>query len=114
MGKRESDAKYRHSKNGLIRRLYSLIKRRTSGGNCKNPELYEGLQLMSKESFIEWANSSIEFHVLHQNWVESNYDTRFTPSVDRIDSTIGYVIENVRWVTHKQNSLLAVRKRWSA
>ena len=112
--KKKSDAKYRRSKKGLVRRLYSMIKRRVRGGNCKNPDMYLGLELMSKEDFIAWADSSIEFHGLHQQWLEGGYDTRLTPSVDRIDSSMGYTLVNVRWVTHAQNSLLAVRKRWSA
>jgi hypothetical protein len=66
--------------------------------------LYEGKFLLDKTSFYNWAMSCPEFHALYDEWVDSNYDRKLTPSVDRIDSSKGYEVSNMEWVTHSENS----------
>ncbi len=85
-------------------RLYRNMKSRTGGVQHKKAHLYKGLYLLDKESFYEWAKSSYEFHDMFSQWEASNYDRKLTPTVDRIDSSIGYVISNMRWLTHSVNS----------
>jgi len=89
------------------------MKRRVLGDNVLNPELYVGLELLTKSEFIQWSYNNLDLQKLFVNWVANNFDTRFTPSIDRIDSKLGYTLNNIRWVTHAENSRLASAKRWS-
>jgi hypothetical protein len=111
--RRDRDKIYRRSKPGLVRRCWHKMKQRISGKNTLNPHLYAGKELLPVDTFIEWARDSKDLDRLHDQWVKSGYDIRYTPSVDRINSNIGYVLENIRWVTHQENSRMAMIKRYS-
>lgn len=43
---------------------------------------------------------------------DSWYDRKLAPTVDRVNSTLGYEVWNMEWVTHSENSRRgAVSKR---
>jgi len=67
--------------------------------------LYKGLDILSKEDFINWSLET-NFKDLLLGYEESGYDRKLAPSVDRIDSILGYTIGNIRWITHSENSRL--------
>lgn len=104
--KREYDKQYRRSLIGLIRRSHVKMKQRIKG-NCRTPQIYANLSIMSSEDFIFFSINCSALQDLYKEWVISGYDIRLTPSVDRIDSSKGYVLGNIRWITHAQNSRLA-------
>lgn len=66
--------------------------------------LYKDKFLLSRELFYAWAMPHTKFHKLYIEWVDSGYDRKLCPSVDRIDSSKGYTLENMEWVTHSENS----------
>ena len=41
---------------------------------------------------------------LFKNFTESNRQRRLAPSIDRIDSNLGYLPSNCQWLTLSQNS----------
>jgi len=95
--------KYEKTESGFLMRLYRNMESRISGIQTAKYHLYKGLDILDKESFYKWAKS-IEFRSLFKLWEESQYDRKLTPSVDRIDSSKGYSIDNMEWVTHSENS----------
>lgn len=96
--------KYEKTMNGFLMRLYRNMKSRVTGVQRLKFHLYAGCELVSKEEFYSWAKESEEFLKLFSDWVMSNYDRKLTPSVDRVDSTYGYRLDNMEWVTHSENS----------
>jgi hypothetical protein len=96
--------KYERTKPGKLMRIYRNMKSRVCGVQHLKAHLYEGKYLMPKEEFYQWASSCYAFHQLYAAWVESGYDRKLAPSVDRVDSTRGYEIDNLEWVTHSENS----------
>ena len=96
--------KYEKTINGLLMRKYRNMKSRVSGIQKQKSHLYEGKSLLDKEFFYDWALGSADFHKLYKDWVDSDYDRKLCPTVDRIDSSKGYVIGNMEWVTHSENS----------
>jgi len=96
--------KYEKSVNGFLVRLYRNMKSRVTGVQKLKFHLYRGKCLLPKDEFYAWANSSPEFKMLFENWKLNNYDRKLTPSVDRIDSSDGYCLSNMAWVTHSENS----------
>lgn len=94
---------YRKTKKGFLVRLYDNMSQRIKG-NQKKSNLYIGKEIVSKQDFYNWANNNNDFDILFEQWKESNYDRKFTPSIDRINSNKGYTFDNMEWVTHSENS----------
>lgn len=96
--------KYERTKKGKIMRIYRNMLSRVTGVQKAKYHLYKGKTLIGKEFFYKWAINSPEFHALFDCWVESGFDRKYAPSVDRVDSSQGYVVSNMEWVTHSENS----------
>ena len=104
--------RYEKTKNGFLMRLYRNMQSRCKGIQKEKYHLYQGVELWDKDTFYKWAKESNQFHKLFKEWELSDYDRKLTPSVDRIDSSKGYSIENVEWVTHSENSRRGTLSRW--
>lgn len=97
--------KYEKTKKGFLMRLYRNIKSRISGIQKEKYHLYKGKKLdISKEDFYNWALANPVFHSLYEDYVLSNYEQKLAPSIDRIDSSLGYIFTNIEFVTHSENS----------
>lgn len=103
--------KYEKTPNGFLVRLYRNMKSRISGVQVAKFYLYEGKELLTKEDFYVWAKNSPKFYELFKEYQNSNYDRKLAPSVDRVNSKLGYKIENMEWVTHSENSRRANHKK---
>lgn len=90
-------------------KLYAQIKHRVTKRKAK-AHLYLGLELMPIEDFLLWAAAS-NLSELYKAWVEAGRPRKLVPTVDRIDSTKGYVLGNIRWVTLSDNSKNVVHQR---
>lgn len=100
----EGQQKYNRTLRGVISNRWTKMRERVEGKTPKGREKYLGLYLCPKDLFIEWASSDKALIELHRNWVLNNYSMKFSPSIDRIDSTKGYSIDNMQWMTHSENS----------
>ena len=96
--------RYERTPNGKLMRTYCNMQSRVLGILKHKRHLYEGKDILSREEFYEWALATPEFHRLFDGWVASGYKCGASPSVDRIDPTKGYVLSNMEWVTHSENS----------
>jgi len=92
-------------------RTYRNMTSRVKGILKKKAHLYEGLEILDKEPFYEWAKSNTEYQRLHEEWTASGYEYRLAPSIDRIDSSLGYTLDNIRWLPHWLNSKLGSDSR---
>ena len=96
--------KYENTINGFLMRLYRNMKSRISGVQKEKYHLYVGKELLDKDEFYEWAKSNDTFLVLFDEYKKNEYDRRLAPSVDRVDSSKGYELSNMEFVTHSENS----------
>lgn len=103
---------YEKTIQGFLMRTYRNMKSRVTGIQKKKAHLYWHCPLLSREEFYEWSQQSGEFMALYYAWVMTNYDQRVTPSIDRIDSKGGYVIGNMQWITHSENSRRGALSRY--
>ena len=101
---------YRKRPSGYIMQTYSNMFGRVSGKI--KPHLYAGKDILPKEDFYLWANNPENgFMELFEKYVETGFDQRFAPSIDRIDTSKGYIIGNIRWITHSLNSSLGAKNK---
>lgn len=88
----------------FLKRLYVQIKYRT---NCSDfschKKYYKGLSIMTKEDMLKY-NTNKEFVNLYNNWITSKKNRKLVPTLDRIDSSKGYTVDNVKWKTLSENS----------
>lgn len=96
--------KYERTLNGFLVRKYRNMQSRVLGIQKLKSHLYKGKFLLPREDFYRWATQSDKFHKLWVIWVNSGHDRKLCPSVDRVDSSKGYILENMEWVTHSENS----------
>lgn len=98
--------KYEKTPNGYLMRTYRNMLSRVKGILKHKAHLYEGLEILERKEFYDWAKNSEEFKTLFNIWVASDYAYRCAPSVDRIESDKGYTLDNMRWLPHWKNSQL--------
>lgn len=96
--------KYEKTPKGFLMRLYRNMKSRVDGVQKLKFHLYDGKELFNKEEFYSWALDQPEFLKLFNDYSASNYNRKLAPSVDRVDSSLGYTFDNVEWVTMSENS----------
>ena len=106
--------RYERTKKGKLMRTYRNMQSRVTGVLKNKRHLYEGKDILPRDEFYEWALKSNKFHALYEGWVASGYKCGMSPSVDRIDPQKGYTLDNMRWLTHSENSAnISTRRRRS-
>lgn len=105
--------KYEKTKRGFLMRLYRNMQSRITGIQKQKAHLYAGKNLIEREVFYVWAMSNITFHHLFDTWEKAEYPRKCTPSVDRINSNIGYVLDNMEWVTMSENSSRGAKNKYA-
>ena len=63
-----------------------------------------------KQEYYLWFTNQENCSTLYQAYVESNYDTKLKPSVDRKDDSKGYSFSNIRLVTWRENNSKSFQK----
>ncbi len=104
--RREKAREYERTIDGLLMRTYRNMQSRVEGIQVLKSHLYLGLELLDRQDFYDWARSDKDFLEIYNAWVESGYERRLAPSINRIDPSMGYVLSNMRWLTHSENSRL--------
>ena len=62
----------------------------------------------SPNELKEWLNNQETYYTLHKNWVDSNYDRKLAPSIDRIDDYLGYTLDNIELMTWEENRIKGI------
>jgi hypothetical protein len=104
--------RYEKTEKGYLMRTYRNMKSRVFGILKRKLHLYYGKEILGKEEFYRWALNNTNFKELFAEYEKSGYDLKLAPSIDRIDSTKGYTIDNMRWLTHSENSRLGCYSRY--
>ena len=110
-GSNASNRRYHKTFNGKLMMTYNNMDRRVRG--YVNPEAYQGKELLDRQEFYEWSKADVNYILLHKEWLEAGYSRKKSPSIDRIDSKLGYTIDNIEWVTHSVNSSRGAISRWN-
>lgn len=102
---------YERTKPGKLMRTYRNMKSRVDGTQKSKSHLYLGLPILAKEEFYQWSLENPEFNSLFDAWVASGYERKLSPSIDRIETSDGYVLPNIQWLTFSENSRRGTLRR---
>lgn len=100
----EWQRQYNKTLNGHIRRTYANIKGRVVGYQKTKAHIYLGLPLLSRDEFYRFSFQNKNLIRLYSAWEMSGFDRKLTPSIDRVIPENGYIIGNIKWITHSENS----------
>ena len=98
--------KYERTKKGKLMRTYRNMQSRTLGIVKDKAHLYLGMDVLPREDFYNWSLADREFNRLFEVWVKAGYNKKLSPSIDRKDTSKGYTKDNMRWLSHSENSRL--------
>ncbi len=88
------------------------VKGKNKGSNAERTRhLYLGLPILPRDVFINWGKNHPDFLSIYKRWVTSNFDRKLTPSVNRMNSSKGYTLDNMEWMTNSQNCGLSAGVR---
>lgn len=96
--------KYEKTPKGYLMRSYRNMLSRVNGVQKLKYHLYCGKDILDRNEFYEWSIKNPEFNKLFNEYVKSGFTRALAPSPDRKDSSLGYSIENIEWVTMSENS----------
>lgn len=97
---------YGKTKKGFLVRTYRNMLSRVRGIQTEYAHLYEGLDILDKSDFYVWSLADKSFNDLFDTWISSGSPIRICPSIDRVNTSLGYISDNIRWITQSENSSL--------
>jgi hypothetical protein len=95
---------YEKTPKGFAMRLYRNMESRVKGIQWQKKHLYENLTILSRQEFYDWFLNNETFKLLFAEYEAQGYPRKLAPSVDRIDSSKGYELDNMEVVTMSENS----------
>lgn len=98
--------RYEKTPFGFLTRTYRNMLSRVTGVQKNKSHLYKGKEILAKADFLKWSLNNSSFLYLLESYRESNYDLKKCPSIDRIDSSKGYILSNMRWISLSENGRL--------
>ena len=84
------------SKKGLISILFTRQVTNSKLRGHKPPKY-------TRKEFTEWLDTSTVFVSLYNNWVQSGFNSKLAPSIDRLDDFKGYSFDNIQLITWEDN-----------
>ncbi len=92
----------RRTLQGMLVERWSGVLNRIEGKHNHSTAI--GKERCTREEFFNWALKSVKLLTLYESWVDSGYSRSLTPSVDRIKISKGYTLDNIQWLTMKENN----------
>ena len=107
----EYEKKRNVTTNRLFLRKYYAMRQRVLGTSSHKASVL-GRELLSKDEFLKWCYSKkslLKFKKLKKKWEEKGFEKKDCPSIDRIDENESYVLGNLQWITHSENTAKYIR-----
>lgn len=94
----------------FIRRMYNYMQCRVRGQVIidRKYKNYVNKEICTRNDFIMFAMKNWNLKYLFCEWIKSGYQRKMVPTVDRIDNSKGYLINNIQFKSFRENVL----KRW--
>jgi hypothetical protein len=81
------------------------MKRRITNPKSRDAKRYYGMELCDRDTFIYYFLTDENFIRIYSAWPDTGYAFGDAPTVDRIDNERGYSMDNIQFLTHRDNTL---------
>lgn len=89
-------------------RAYQYAERRVTKGTAKYGPSTVGMALCPRGMFYDAFLGDQTFLTLYQAWADGGFKKFDRPTPDRQDTELGYMPNNIRWTTYKENTYRAL------
>lgn len=93
---RERAVKASHQLEGCLRHRFRMLMSRTRGRHWPPPDF-------TLDQFLARFLQDPDYLRIHARWMASGFKKKESPSVDRIDPRVPYLLENIRIVSWPEN-----------
>ena len=97
--------RYRTNPDRYLKHKYYMMKRRCEGKT--NHHSYDGMEIMPFDEWMAWNSKKdvkTAFLRLFNDWGRNGWPQGESPSIDRIDNSLGYIKGNLQWMTNAKNT----------
>lgn len=98
--------RHHYSYKRIFSHRYGSMKARIEGTTIR-PYKVQGKELVDKQDFIAWCYREDIFDIfekIYNTWKDSGFMNKLAPSIDRIDNSRGYALDNIQWINKSDNS----------
>ena len=88
---------------GCLQKRYRDLKSHSKSFGWPEPAF-------SSDEFVQHFINDPQYCGIHAVWVASDFSKWLSPSTDRIDPTVPYILDNLRMITWRQNFLKGVQE----
>ena len=91
------------SKSVFIRLHYKHMLQSVRGQQTNRPNM-QGRDICTREEFLDFSLNDLMFNSLYATWQQAGCPTyTVVPSIDRINNSGSYTLDNIQWLTYIQN-----------
>ena len=94
---KECQKRFTRSKPGLVKEIYAFQKAKAKRRGYAIPTY-------SESELYSWVMGQPDFHELFDAWEISGFQSRFKPSIDRLNDYISYRLDNIQVITWNENN----------
>ena len=98
--------RYRNNIHRIFCAKYDGMRQRVMG--LAHHSKTKGKALINENEFLHWCyeqKNYKKFINLYNIWKVKQFQRKFAPSIDRINNNIGYIVNNLQWLSQSENSI---------
>lgn len=95
----------RYSRKRIFDHRYKCLLNRVGNKIAGRTYASSEHEVLTREQYDAWLVKNMDqFERIYTAWVESGFDRKLSPSIDRIKNNKGYVPENMQWLSLSNNN----------
>lgn len=87
----------------FLKRVWNNIKIRCTNKYHSTAKYYYGKKYCDRDEFINYFKNNKTFLKLFKRWAKFDYEYKEIPSINRKNNDLGYLLENLEFITHSEN-----------
>ncbi len=96
-------SRQKYSIKRIFNHRYKGIVSRSTKESKRNYKVFN-MDFLSRKEYDLWCSNNLQnFLEIYKKWEVSGFKRNLAPSIDRIDTNIGYIYSNMQWLSLSDN-----------